>query len=154
MTWIRASARALAALFVASAVLVGTLAGAPSAAAAESDSQPKRSAQQQSKQPAQKQKKQSKQPAKQQAQQETKQPAQPKAAGPAAEAARPVPIPQGCADLAGVQREICIECDGVALHMRVVCHQKVFWRTCKGKRLFEYRYCQTHDNQAPRGEGG
>ena len=142
MTWIRASARALAALFVASSVLVGTLAGAPSAAAAESDSQPKRSAQQQSKQPAQKQKKQSKQPA------------QPKAAGPAAEAARPVPIPQGCADLAGVQREICIECDGVALHMRVVCHQKVFWRTCKGKRLFEDRYCQTHDNQAPRGEGG
>ena len=142
MTWIRASARALAALFVASAVLVGTLAGAPSAAAAESDSQPKRSAQQQSKQPAQKQKKQSKQPA------------QPKAAGPAAEAARPVPIPQGCADLAGVQREICVECDGVALHMRVVCHQKVFWRTCKGKRLFEDRYCQTHDNQAPRGEGG
>ena len=142
MTWIRASARALAALFVASAVLVGTLAGAPSAAAAESDAQPKRSAPQQSKQPAQKQKKPSKQPA------------QPKAAGPAAEAARPVPIPQGCADLAGVQREICIECDGVALHMRVVCHQKVFWRTCKGKRLFEDRYCQTHDNQAPRGEGG
>ena len=142
MTWIRASARALAALFVASSVLVGTLAGAPSAAAAESDAQPKRSAPQQSKQPAQKQKKQSKQPA------------QPKAAGPAAEAARPVPIPQGCADLAGVQREICIECDGVALHMRVVCHQKVFWRTCKGKRLFEDRYCQTHDNQAPRGEGG
>ena len=132
----------LGAVFVASACFVGTLAGAPSAAAAESDAQPKRSAPQQSKQPAQKQKKQSKQPA------------QPKAAGPAAEAARPVPIPQGCADLAGVQREICIECDGVALHMRVVCHQKVFWRTCKGKRLFEDRYCQTHDNQAPRGEGG
>ena len=142
MSSIRPFARLLGALFIASACFVATLAGVPSAAAAESDAQPKRSAPQQSKQPAQKQKKQSKQPA------------QPKAAGPAAEAARPVPIPQGCADLAGVQREICIECDGVALHMRVVCHQKVFWRACKGKRLFEDSYCQTHENQAPRGEGG
>ena len=142
MSSIRPFARLFGALFIAGACFVATLAGVPSAAAAESDAQPKRSAPQQSKQPAQKQKKQSKQPAR------------PKAAGPAAEAARPVPIPQGCADLAGVQREICIECDGVALHMRVVCHQKVFWRTCKGKRLFEDRYCQTHDNQAPRGEGG
>ena len=132
----------LGALFVASACFVGTLAGAPSAAAAESDAQPKRSAQPHSKQPAQKQKKQSKQPA------------QPKPAGPAAEAPRTVPIPRGCADLAGVQREICVECDGVALHMRVVCHQKVFWRTCKGKRLFEDSYCQTHENRAPQGEGG
>jgi hypothetical protein len=66
-----------------------------------------------------------------------------------------VPIPQGCADLAGVQRQICVECDGVALHMRVVCHQRVFWTTCKGKRLFEDSYCQSlQDQQGVRGEGG
>jgi hypothetical protein len=79
----------------------------------------------------------------------------PRAAGPASVARQPVPIPQGCAELAGVQRQICVECNGVALHMRVVCHQRVFWTTCKGKRLFEDSYCQSlQDRQGVQGEGG
>jgi hypothetical protein len=128
MKSIRPAAMLLAARLVASAFLIGSLAGVAPAAAAESSPT-------------------------------AKQPARPKPsgkpAGPAKQAAQPVPIPQGCANLAGVQRQICVECDGVALHMRVVCHQRVFWTTCKGKRLFEDSYCQSlQDGGRPPGEGG
>ncbi len=69
-------------------------------------------------------------------------------------AARAAPIPQGCARLEGVERKICVECDGIAFFKRIGCQQRVFWTTCKGKRLFEDAYCQMHqDGGPPRGEG-
>jgi hypothetical protein len=71
-----------------------------------------------------------------------------------AQAARAAPIPQGCARLDGVERKICVECDGIAFFKRIGCQQRVFWTTCKGKRLFEDAYCQMHqDGGPPRGEG-
>ena len=85
----------------------------------------------------------------------SKQPAKPRPAKPATAGTRPLPIPQGCVDLAGVQRQICIECDGVALHRRVMCQQRVFWRTCKGKQLFQDADCQSlQQGGRPPGEGG
>jgi hypothetical protein len=71
---------------------------------------------------------------------------------PARQAARPQPIPQGCADMKGVERKICIECDGIAFFKRIGCQQRVFWTTCKGKRLFEDGYCQMHQEKGPPGE--
>lgn len=143
------SARLLVASWIATALLAGgllTAAPAQAAGAAESGSQ--------SKQPA-KPKSAGQAKPKAAAQSKTKPKDASRAAGPARQASKPVPIPQGCADLAGVQRQICVECDGVALHMRVVCHQRVFWTTCKGKRLLEDSYCQSlQDQQGVRGEGG
>jgi hypothetical protein len=142
MKSLRPAAMLLAAHLVAGACLIGSLAGAAPAAAAESA-------------PA------SKQPAKPRPARPAK-PAKPANAGnpakpakPATAGSRPLPIPQGCASLSGVQRQICIECDGVALHMRVMCHQKVFWRTCKGKQLFQDADCQSlQQGGRPPGEGG
>jgi hypothetical protein len=72
----------------------------------------------------------------------------------ASKTAQAAPIPQGCARLDGVERKICVECDGVAFFKRIGCQQRVFWTTCKGKRLFEDAYCQMHqDGGPPRGEG-
>lgn len=70
----------------------------------------------------------------------------------ARQAAKPQPIPQGCADMKGVERKICIECDGIAFFKRIGCQQRVFWTTCKGKRLFEDGYCQMHQEKGPPGE--
>ena len=80
--------------------------------------------------------------------------AEPAAQKPAARpAAQPAPLPQACADKQGVERKICVECDGVSLFKRIGCQQRVFWTTCKGKRLFEDSYCQMHQDQGPpRGE--
>ena len=70
-------------------------------------------------------------------------------------AARPAPVPQACTSLRGVERRICVECDGVEMFKRIGCQQRVFWSACKGKRLFEDPYCRTHQDQGPpRGEGG
>ncbi|MBA3800976.1 MAG: hypothetical protein H0X18_18155 [Geodermatophilaceae bacterium] len=70
-------------------------------------------------------------------------------------AARPAPVPRACTSLNGVQRRICVECDGVQMFKRIGCQQRVFWNACKGKRLFEDPYCQAHQDQGPpRGEGG
>jgi hypothetical protein len=137
----------LFATWLAAASLFGSWLTAVPAQAAENSSQ--------SKQPAKpKAPSQDKPKAAGQANSKTRAQDAPGAAGPR-EARQPVPIPQECADLAGVQRQICVECNGVALHMRVVCHQRVFWTTCKGKRLFEDSYCQSlQDQQGARGEGG
>ena len=78
-----------------------------------------------------------------------------KRSAPAKQARRPgdrQPIPQGCADMSGVERKICVECDGVAFFKRIGCQQRVFWTTCKGKRLFEDGYCQMHQEKGPPGE--
>lgn len=75
----------------------------------------------------------------------------------ARQAAKPLPIPQSCATMKGVERKICVECEGVAFFKKIGCQQRVFWTTCKGKRLFEDSYCQSHQDQGPprgRGEGG
>ena len=150
MKLIRRSARLLAVLFAAIACLVGSIVDVGPTAAADSDRPATQS--QQPKQPNQsKQAKESRQtkPAEQ-----ARQPTRPQAAGPAREPSRPVPIPQGCADLAGVHRQICIECDSVALHKRVICQQQVFWTTCKGKRLLEDSYCQSLQEQRHTGRRG
>ena len=69
--------------------------------------------------------------------------------------ARPSRVPQACTRLKGVERRICVECDGVQVFKRIGCQQRVFWSACKGKRLFEDPYCQAHQDQGPpRGEGG
>lgn len=68
---------------------------------------------------------------------------------------RPVNVPKACTTLAGVERRICVECEGVEMFRRIGCQQRVFWTACKGKRLFEDPYCRTHqDKGPPGGEGG
>ena len=68
--------------------------------------------------------------------------------------AKAVSIAEACTRLKGVERKICVECDGVPFFKRIGCQQRVFWTTCKGKRLFEDSYCQSHQDQGPpRGEG-
>ena len=67
--------------------------------------------------------------------------------------AKAVSIPEACTRMKGVERKICVECDGVSFFKRIGCQQRVFWTTCKGKRLFEDSYCQSHQDQGPpRGE--
>lgn len=151
MNPIRPAARLLAARVVAAACLIGSLAGTAPAVAADPGTASQQPAKPASTAPAAKPK--ATAPAAKPATKAV--PAKSQPAGPAAPAARPVPIPQGCADLTGVQRQICVECDGVALHKRVVCQQRVFWTTCKGKRLFEDAYCQSlQETGRPPGEGG
>src|SRR5690606_21028734 len=72
------------------------------------------------------------------------------AARPVADAAKPVP--EACARMIGVERAICIECDGIAFFKRVGCQQRVFWSNCKGKRLLQDSYCQMHENRGMPGE--
>jgi len=63
-------------------------------------------------------------------------------------------VPASCAKTSGVERQICIECDREPIYKRIGCQQRVFWSTCKGKRLLSDSYCQTHQDQGPpRGEG-
>lgn len=65
------------------------------------------------------------------------------------------PVPQACTSKKGVERRICVECDGVEMFKRIGCQQRVFWSACKGKRLFQDPYCEAHQDQGPpRGEGG
>jgi hypothetical protein len=67
----------------------------------------------------------------------------------------PAPVPEACVSLKGIEQRICVECDKVPLYKRIGCQQRVFWTTCKGKRLIEDSYCQMHqDLGPPRGEGG
>ena len=74
----------------------------------------------------------------------------PVAKKPVAKAAKPVP--EACGRMIGVERAICIECDGIAFFKRIGCQQRVFWTQCKGKRLFEDSYCQMHQDRGPPGE--
>jgi hypothetical protein len=80
---------------------------------------------------------------------QAKQPAPSKAAP-----ARKAPTPPHCAGMVGVEQKICVECGGVPYFKRIGCQQRVFWTSCKGKRLFEDSYCQMNQDQGPpRGEG-
>lgn len=147
----------LVAQFVAAACLAGSPAGTAPAVAAESGSTPKQSPKTRPTAPAAKPNADT--PPVKSGSKPVADPiggtAKPQPAAPGKQSSRPVPVPQGCADLTGVQRQICVECDGVALHMRVVCHQRVFWTACKGKRLLEDAYCQSlQDGGRPPGEGG
>jgi hypothetical protein len=68
--------------------------------------------------------------------------------------AKAAPVPEACTGKRGVERKICVECEGVPFFKRIGCQQRVFWTTCRGKRLFEDSYCQANQDQGPpRGEG-
>lgn len=65
-----------------------------------------------------------------------------------AQPARPA-VPQTCAPLTGVERKICVECANEAAFRRLGCEQRVFWTTCRGKRLFDDPFCRAHQDRGP-----
>jgi hypothetical protein len=58
-------------------------------------------------------------------------------------------VPAACQATQGVERKMCIECGDAPIHRRIGCEQRVFWTTCKGKRLINDPYCKTHQDKGP-----
>jgi len=50
----------------------------------------------------------------------------------------------GCAQLAGVEREICIQCARLNAWQRIGCEQRTYWTLCKGSRWINDPYCRTN----------
>jgi hypothetical protein len=72
----------------------------------------------------------------------------PAPAGDLAKRKAPV-IPEACREKQGVELKMCLECSDVPIYRRPGCDQRVFWTTCKGKRLLTDEFCKTHEHKGP-----
>ena len=55
-----------------------------------------------------------------------------------------------CTPLAGVEREICIQCSRLNPWQRIGCEQRTYWTLCKGSRWMNDPYCRT--NRSPQAQ--
>lgn len=54
-----------------------------------------------------------------------------------------------CESMRGVEMKMCLECHELPTYRRPGCEQRVFWTTCKGKRLFTDEFCKMHQDSGP-----
>jgi hypothetical protein len=58
-------------------------------------------------------------------------------------------VPEACRPMVGVERQMCVECNDKPFYKKVGCEQRVFWTTCKGKRLINDEFCKLHQDKGP-----